>query len=371
MTPDLRVTVWDGAFNRRGWVGDPESVEVTERFNQLSTATVKVRDDHHRLADLTAPGARLTIDHDGRRLISGPVCSLAGSMSDRAVTVGVQDDLRVLQVVLGWPVPGNALTAQTSAYDVRSGAAETVLKGFVTANAVTRLGLPVTVATDQARGTTIKVQSRFHPLWDRLMAPVETAGLGVRAVQDDATGTVLFDVFTPATYPRTLTVQGGVVQDWAWTVAGPTATRVIAGDQGQGTARSFTTTTDAVLEAEWATVAEVFRDARDTDDAATVTQRRADALAEGAPKRGLSLELAESAGFRYGQGIAVGDTVTVQVAPGVVVTDVLREAVLRWDTTEGLRVTPVVGERTDDSTKTLARAIAGLGRAYRHLAGSR
>lgn len=379
MVSPFRVTVFDGGMNRLGWIGDPIAVTVTERHNQISTGEVTVRSDHQRMSDLIADGARLTVDYldeSGevlRRVLSGPVRSLRGQGPSSAgtVTVGVESDARLLSRVLGWPVPGAALGSQTSAYDVRSGAAETVLKGYVTANAVTRLGLPVTVATDQARGGTIKTQARFHPLADVLLEAVEGAGLGVSVVQDDAAQSLVVDVYEPATYPRTLTEQSGVVVDWSWSVQGPTATRVIAGDQGEGAARSFTTTVHTARESMWSDVIEVFRDARDTDDATTLTQRRDDTLAEGAPKRGLRVELAESAGFRYGQGIRVGDTVTVEVGPGVTVTDVLREAVLSWDAQDGLVVTPVVGERSDDPGATIAHAIYALGRAFRHVAGSR
>lgn len=277
MVTPFRVTVFNGAMDRLGWVGDPISVTVTERHNAISTGEITVRSDHQRLSDLIADGARVTVDYltdSGavlRRVLSGPVRSLRGQgpSSSGTVTVGVESDLRLLHRVLGWPVPGNALGSQTSAYDVRSGAAETVLKGYVTANAVTRLALPVTVATDQARGTTIKTQARFHPLSDVLLEAVEGAGLGVSVVQDDATKKLVLDVYAPAVYPRTLTEQSGVVVDWSWSVAGPTATRVIAGDQGEATARSFTTTVHTARESMWSDVIEVFRDARDTDDATT------------------------------------------------------------------------------------------------------
>lgn len=370
MSAPFTVTLWDGQFNRLGWVGDPLEVEVTERFNDISTGRVVVPADHRRIEDLTRADARVTVDYEGRRVLSGPVRSWQGASGPPAVVEAeVQGDFRLLHRVLGWPTPGAALTSQTSAYDVRSGPAETVLKGYVTANAVTRLGLPVTVAPDQARGSSVKVQSRFHPLVELLLPAVETAGLGVSVVQG-AAGLVV-DVYAPQAYPRTLTVASGVVHSWEWSVAGPSATRVIAGDQGEGAARSFTRTIDTARETEWGDVVEVLRDARDTDDADTVTQRRADALAEGAPKRGLKVELAESKGFRYGQGIGVGDTVTVEVAPGITVTDVLREAVLSWTTGDGFTVSPVIGERSDDPSAWLAKTIRSVVKTVGHLKSSR
>jgi hypothetical protein len=365
------VAVFDKAFARKGFVGDPVALSATVRHNALSTATITVSSDHRRLPDLSADGARVVLTYDGQHLLSGPVRRLRGQgpASSGTVEVDVEDDWRLLQRVLGWPVPGAALTAQTSAYDKRTGAAETVLKAFVTANAVTRLGLPVTVAADQARGGNVDVSMRFHPLADRLYPAVDQARIGVTVRQSGAG--LLLDCYTPALHPRTLSEQSGVVQSWSWSRTGPGSTRVIAGDQGEATARSFTSTVDAAREAAWGDRIEVFVDARDTDVATEVTARRAEALAEGAPRAGLSLELAETSTFRYGKAVRVGDRVRVEVGPGVVVEDVLREAVLSWTAQDGLLVTPAVGERTDDPSHVLARAVARLARGVRDLHSSR
>ena len=367
------VTVWDGGFGRAGWVGDPLGLSVTARHNAVSTGELTVASDHRRLPDLVAPGARVTIDYAGSRVLSGPVRSLrgAGPASSGTVTVGVESDWRLLHRILGWPVPGNALGSQNQAYDVRSGDAESVLKGFVTANAVTRLGLPVTVATNHSRGASIKVSTRFHPLADRLFPAVEEAGLGVSVVQDDATRKLVVDVYEPAVYPRTLTERSGVVQDWSWSTVAPGATRVIAGDQGEATARAFTTTIDSALETEWGDKIEVFRDARDTADATTLTQRRAETLADGAPKTGLKVTLSETSTFRYGTTVNVGDRVPLEVGPGVIITDVLREAALTWTPQDGLDVEPVIGERTDDPSTVTAKAISALARRQRELGAGR
>ncbi len=367
------VTVWDKTFARRGWVGDPLAVSVTERHNLPGTAEVVVRSDHHRIPHLLTPGCRLTIDDGDRRAISGFVTSVRGKgpASSGTVTVGVTGDLALLWWVRGWPVPGAAIGAQSVAYDVRTGDAETVLKGFVTANVVTRLGLPVTVATNANRGAAITVQSRFHPLAERLFPAVETAGLGVSAVQDDAAGTIVLDVYEPSTYPRALTEASGVVQGWEYSRLAPTATRVVAGDQGEAEARSFTQSIDAALEAAWGFKVEAFRDARDTDDPTEIAQRRAETLADGATQAGLALTLSETAAFRYGSTVRVGDVVPLEVGPNVVLTDVLREATTSWTAADGRLVTPVVGELTSDATGQLVKAVAQIARAVKNLAVGR
>jgi hypothetical protein len=370
----FQIEVFDGAFARKGFVGDPIGLTVTPRHNARGTASLTLASDHRRLADLSAPGARVVIRYDDlpQPLLTGRVRLRAGrgpSVAGR-VTFTVIDDLRLLWRVLGWPVPGAAIGSQgTAAYDVRTGPAETVLKAFVQANAVTRLGLPVTVAADQARGAQITGSLRMHPLADRLLPLVDAAALGV-TVRQSGTGLVL-DCYTPAVHPRTLSERSAVVQDWGYSDADPEATRVVVGGEGEGTARVFRLVTDPARETEWADVIEVFRDSRDTGDLALLDARGAETLTEAAPKAGLKVTLAETSTFRYGKALNVGDRVRLEVGPGVVVEDVLREAVLSWTRADGLEVTPVVGERTDDPDNVLARAVASLGRGLRNLTAGR
>lgn len=365
------ITVFDKAFGRRGFVGDPTALVTTVRHNAIGTSTLTLPADHRRVADLAARGARVVITYDGQHLLSGPVRRLraVGPRSSSTVAVDVEDDLRLLFRVLGWPNPAAALTAQTPAYDKRSGPAETVLKGYVTANAVTRLGLPVTVAPNLARGGSISTALRFNPLADKLLLAVDQAGLGVTVRQSGAG--LLLDVYEPTTYPRTLTERSGVVVTWEFSTAGPTVTRGVTGDQGELTARSFTAFSDPARESEFGDVIEVFRDARDTAAPAEVAARSAETLAEGAPKTGIKVELAETKTFRYGSTVRVGDRVPLEVGPGFTHTDVLREAVLSFTRDQGLVVTPVVGERTDEPSTALAKALGRSLAAIRDLRAGR
>lgn len=365
MVSPFVLTVYDKAFRRKGSIGDPAAVTVTARHNVMATATVTLASDHHRLPNLLADGARMTVGYDGKQILSGPVRRVRGRSGQAGtVDVDVDDDWRLLQRILGWPVPTAALSSQTLAYDVRTGPAESVLKAYVAANA-TRLGLPVTVAADQARGGTITGSLRFHPLADRLFPAVDQAGVGV-TVKQSGSGLIV-DCYIPTTHPRTLTEASGVVQSWEYSKAGPSVTRAVVGDQGEATARVFTGSTDAARESAFADVVEVFGDARDTNDAAIVAKRLAELLADGAPKAGLKVELAETDVFRYGRAVTVGDRVTIAVGGGITITDVLREAVLSWTADAGLTVKPAIGERTDDPDTMLARMIAATARGVRRL----
>ena len=364
------ITIYDRALARRGWIGAPAKVECTIRHNAVGQTSVTIPADHPRISDIVAPGARSSIAYRDHVVMTGRIARVEGTgpRSAASVTFHVEDDFRLLNRLLGWPNPAGPLTAQgdDGAYDTVTGPAETVVKTLIARNAGRSLPT-ITVAGSAGRGSTITTSMRMHPLADRLLPAVDLAGIGITVRH---TGTVLVvDCYQPVTRPMILSEESGVVVGWSWTSTAPSATRVVVGGQGEGTARTFIASADNARETEWGETVEVFRDARDVEDsnAAVLAQRAQETLDEGAPTTGLSLTLSESRGYAYGRSVRVGDKVTTQIAPGAAITDVLREANLVWDVETGLTVTPVVGERQDDPSTMLRSTINALAKGIRDL----
>ncbi|MBW4094580.1 MAG: hypothetical protein HIU81_03895 [Acidobacteria bacterium] len=358
MKNPFKLTIYDKDFRRKGWLGDAISVVATPAHNDQQSITFTTTSNNSKLPLLMADGARLTCEYGGRQIISGPVRSRGGSgpSASGELTFTVPDDYRLLTRVLGWPVPAADLASQTAEYDTRSGPAESVLKAFVQANAVDRLGLPISVAPDLGRGANITVSMRFHPLFDRLFPAFDGAGLGVTVKQAGA-GLVV-DCYEPKDYPRILSEAAGTVKSWSWTNAAPEATRGVVGGQGEGVARTFHAFVDPLREAQWGDVIEVFRDARDSSSGDVYAERAAETLSEGSEKSGLKLTLSETPQFRYGHGVLeVGDRISLKVGPGLVITDTLRSATISWKRDGGLEVIHQVGEITDDPDLTFGRAL--------------
>jgi len=90
---------------------------------------------------------------------------------------------------------------------------------------------------------------------------------------------------------------------------------------------------------------------------ALIAKRAAEKLAEGGESTGIRMVLSETDGFRYGVAVNVGDKVSMKVGPGLSLTDVLREAELRWDFENGVTATPSVGEITDNPDRAFAKAL--------------
>lgn len=358
MENPFALTIYDKAFRRVGWLGDALAVTAVPRHNLAGSLDFTVASNNAKLSLLAAQGARLTCDFAGEQIISGPVRlrSGKGPYAQGTISLTVEDDFRLLSRVLGWPVPGAPLSGQTAEYYTVTGPAETVVKDLVTKNAITRLGLPITVAADQGRGQNITVSARFHPLYDRLFPAVETAGLGV-TVKQSGPGLII-DCYTPRVYPRELSEASGVVTDWSWSNAAPEATRGVIGGQGDGTSRAFYPFADTAREADWGDVIEVFKDARDTSAAGVYDQRAAETLAETQEKSGLKIKFSQTKNFRYGPtGVERGDLVTLRVGPALAVTDTLKEAEISWTRDKGLEVSPKVGDVTDSTDLIFARAL--------------
>jgi len=366
----LRITVYDKNFQRKGWLGNPESVSVTVGYNIVGKADVTFPSDHPRAADILAEGARIVIEYPGLDLplITGPVTEVQGEGPEgqSTVTVTIKDDTSILWETLGWQVPTAAISAQNTAeYRTYAGNAETIVKTMVTEQAITRLGHPLTVAPNLNRGAVIPggVKIRMHPLAERLFPAVEQAGLGVRVYQSGA-GLVL-DVYEPRTYSKVISEAAGTLRSWKWNRTNPSATHVVGGGKGEGTARTFRTATDSALATQYGRKIEVFADARNGETTAELDQSNSEVLFEGKPKSGLELELSETPYFRYGT-VIVGDRVTIR-AGALEITDVLRSATITWTRADGLKVQPVVGKTENSSDAKTANAIRTLWRGLTQL----
>lgn len=367
----FRISVYNKDRVFQCQIGNPSSLTATVRHNLISTLTMAVPLSHERLPELMADGARLRVTFKGELLMSGPITgdNLETDGKSGKYTVTMEDDLRVLWDIAGWPVPASAIGAQSGAeYRTYTGNAETILKAAVTENGVTRLAVPgLTVATNLNRGATIPggVPLRMHPLADQMFPALEDAGIGVTVKQQGAN--LVLDVYEPVTHPRTLKISGRTLKQISMTRTRPKSSRVIIGGQGEGTARNFRYLVDTARETQYGMRAETFRDARDDDTPAVMDARGQETLTENGPKNGVSLTLAGSGIFKYGPGgFHVGDRIPVEVADGLVITEVIRECTLTWVSKDYARVDPVIGERTNDPQRVTAQRLAAIARGQRN-----
>lgn len=375
MENPFELMIYDKDFVFKGYIGNPINLAVTPRFNETGTATIEIDLNHRMAPAILEDGSRIVIKKDGVFVLSGRIHqkNAEGPAVKGTLKIFVKSDFRMTHQVLGWPLPGSALSAQGSGSYAITGNAEAAIKALVQQNMVTRLGLPVTVATSLGRGATLPagIDIRFHPIYEKAFPAIELAGLGVTFEQQGAG--IVMDVFTPPVYPFTLTEESGVLQWWSWSASDATATRVIA--SGNGTAadsKLYAQVIDAGLETAYNDAHEVFRtgSSEGETDAERLTALTADAqetLDESRPKAGFAVRLSETGTFKYGQNnLVVGALVTISVG-GVTRTDYLREVTMTYSRDRGVEVTPVVGDIQDNPDRVIASFLARLKKSINDL----
>ncbi len=330
------------SLGRLGELDRWSSLETLLRFNSVSSFVLTVPTGT-RDAALLAQAEGLVVVRDGRTLLSGPILSRQAKVegAEGELTFAGSDDSVWLARRLALPVPsGPPYTA--ASHDIRSGAAETVLRGYVDANlgpgatAARRLA-GLTLPASQGRGASVRGEARFDSLLLLMQTLALLGGLGFRLVQ---VGPGLeLEVFQPA--DRTATAQFslglGNLRGYSYSAEEPTATYAYVGGQGEGTARTIVEggAVDPPFRAE------VFRDQRNTAEVAGLEQSRAEALLDGQARTALSLSPVDLPSLRFGRDYGLGDRVSVLVERQPI-RDVVREVKLAF-TAEGETLEPVVG----------------------------
>lgn len=365
----FRIQIYNTSFAKQGEVNSYQSVEFTLRLNAVGSWTIKLNPSDQAVQELVQKRRRITVDYKGVRILSGPV-ELRRQLRDenglRVYEFGGPDDLIWLTDRLAYPNPGgtipgdNVVFTQTVTDDIRRGNGETVIKGYVTANAVTRLAVPgLTVATNLNRGSTTTGSARMISLLDTVAPVANGSGLGISLKQVGTTGMV-FDVFAPQTQPVRLSENLKNLKAWEYVEEAPGATRVVVGGQGDGTAKKFLKRTLSTSETDWE-IREQFYDATDVDTDADLPIRGAEYLGQNAPQAGFSVTPEDSDSMSFAVNYNLGDVVTVEVTDGVFESDTVKQVVLAHAVGGIVTVQPAIGNLdAADKTNAIYRAFKDL-----------
>lgn len=280
------------------------------------------------------------------------------------------------------------------------------------------------VPPSEGRGpdvTDFMQQFRFCTIAEAITPILEYANLGLQfnafASPGDGPAQETAVMWEPKTWPVTLTPDSGTVVGGEWSLSSPTATDAIVGGPGELASRAFLGSTDTDLRNEYSDLIEVFRNATGAPlewptslaeqfrvakyyhlltiaDGVTMDQQAAfarfldtaaaDVLAAGAPTSGVSLQLQESEGFRFGgipmtvgvvgtrYGFATGDYVTVAPSSQTNLSSLEFTARITETTltqsAKGLTVTPQVGKRIGDPDRDMAETVRAIADSNRRQA---
>lgn len=355
---DLVVEVRNPNLERIGQIlpGDLVGATFVVRYNNVGTWSLNLPYGHPLGELLRLPGYGLiVIGPDGETLISGPTLTAKLEQTQNNIEgnwqiEGVSDDV-YLSERLAYPTPATAdVTAQTSAYDKRTGAAETVIKGYVNANIgpsapIQRRISNLNIETDLARGTTVFANARFNTLQELIYELAQVSGLGYKIAQD---GTDLeFSIYQPLDRSDTIRMdlQNRKLTSSTYSYGTAKVTRAIVGGKGEAENRIFVERTNAdslTAEAVWGRRVEIFKDARQSEDTDELNTSGDELLADlGKTVVEMSVTPSSDQTMVYGIDWGLGDKVTI-VANEIEATAVVTEVGIRIDA-DGVRVGATVG----------------------------
>lgn len=360
---DLIVEVRDGNLNRVGQIPVDylPGFTIVRRFNGIGTWTLSLPVGHPLETVLKQPGAGIIVTVRGTVLMSGFTTWMQTIQTvddpDGITQITGLDDSVLLRDHLAYPTASTAdVTAQTTAYDVRTGTAEDVIKGYVSDNfgptaPAARKSPVLAIEASSARGATVKGSARFDVLYDLVKGLADASAnagspLGFTIVQ--AGSTLQFKCYTPTDrsgYIR-MDIANNKLTETTYSLAQPKTTRTIVGGSGDGTARTFlerSSYTSLQAETAWARRIEVFVDARDTADATTLATSGDSVLAtDGKAQITATVRPSDDQTMLFGQHYFLGDTVTVVVGSYELAAVVTEVGISVAD--DGVRLACTVGE---------------------------
>lgn len=365
-----QVLVRDASLQVVGELSTCVKLEAVPVFNGVGTWIIDVP---QRNLPLLPPGGGLVITRGEQPLIAGPFTSLRPSRNGDAPDgtlelAGVSDDVVIADRLI-YPVPTSVASSQAaSAYDLRTGVAETVVKAYVNLNAgpgalAVRQVPAMTVEPDQGRGSSVTGNYRFDNLADSITALLALDGLGWRV--DWVAGSLQFLVYAPDDLSAAVRFSWdlGNLRNQTYTLTAPAATREIVAGGGEGTARIFHERGDVIAESVWMRRIERFVDRRDTTDAATLDQAGDQALLDDGAKEQFEITVADTDAATYGRDYQLGDKVTV-IGDASELSDIVRSCHFTV-TVDGELIEPLIGtpNAASDQQPAATRALVDLLRA--------
>lgn len=327
-------------------VEDFTGLEMVLRHNRTGSWLLDLPATSEAAGLLASFSAGLVVTRDGVTVLSGPVTGIGRDLdasTDSLTVSGVDDDVW-LDRRLALPTPLGP--PYTSAYDIRTGPAETVMRGYVDANlgpaARPERRVPgLTLAPDLGRGVTRTGRGRLQTVADLIRPLALTGGgLGYRIVQQG--NALVFEVYESADLTATavFSEEFGNLLGYTYEAQAAEANYVLAGGGGEGTARVFAERGDSASIVRYGRI-ETFKDQRQTSDPGELQQAIDEELADRAEQVGLSLRPADTDSLKFGRDYNLGDRVTV-IVDGTPIQDVLREVRITLDSS-GATVTPTLG----------------------------
>jgi len=363
---------------RIGIVDDMRSFKGKIIFNDVGSWTLEVARASNSLIPLTSPmnGIEIFDTQTNLQFMTGLIDTREqkyDAENDTLTITGFDQNER-LNWRLAHPSPTETFPPYTTtAYDVRTGVASTIMCQYVNANlGTTAIGarqMTSLASVDAAFGSSLTGRARWEVLLPFLQnLALQGGDVGFKMVR---VGTALQFV----TYaPRDLTADvkfsvalgnliGGAVK-----TTSPKATYVFAAGTGDLTARVYHESSDGVALAAWGR-REYFLDVNNLTADAELKQAGDKTIKEQGPQAEFAVQITDTANQEYGTDYSLGDKVTAifvgsEPVPnlgieGGQVSEIIREVAINI-TDQEQRITPTIGTPNRNDAFRIFREIRRL-----------
>lgn len=347
-TPQYVLYVRDSTLSRVAQIDDWQQLEMTLRFNGAGSWTLDLPPGTGAATLLRADGAGIIVTRNNEVLFSGPRRgrNRTHRAADNTLAVSGVDDLIWLARRLAYPVTAGPPYSGAE-YDVRTGAAETIIRQYVNLNAgpgasVARRVPGLTLAADGGLGSAVTGRARFDNLLELIASLALQGGdLGFRVIQSGSG--LLFSVYAPRdmTASAVFSLELGNLQGFEYDEQAAGANYVICGGDGEGTARTFAESGDATSTTHWGRI-ETFLDYSKTTNVGELAIAIAEELGKQAERFTASADPIDTAGMAYMTHWQLGDRVTL-IVDDIEVQAMVREVKVSLTPNGGEVVTPVLG----------------------------
>lgn len=253
-------------------------------------------------------------------------------------------DLQVVADRLTYPNPQKSENEQDVSHYKYTGVASQAVHALLEANLGAHALPPRRALGAQIRsiegGSQVSVETRLKNLLTECQTICSTGGVVLEAYPQPKGYLIVVRPPTVRTKSVVFTQQGGEVLGWELTNNAPTATTVVVGGQGEGASRTLETRT---RPNDWGRRIEVFKDRRDTDEAADLEKAASEELDKGQATQTLKLEFRETPRLQFGRNFQLGDTVTAILATGLRAELPVTQAKVEWDGYQNRTVSLTLG----------------------------
>lgn len=354
----LQAMLYDSEFQRRGPLPLLGASAII-RNNAVSTFTLDTNAASPIFQGDQVKGWHVRCT-DGDVSLDGMFTSKRRSqdVGVREVSLSAESHVGYVERMICLLDPSKAITAQpdddTGTYK-RTGKLEDVVAAMFSANvgqtALAENKTPLVVEASQGRGKSVTINSRL----ENLLEVAQTAML-----KDTS---IVFESYLPPAgdgprlrfrASRDLTREvrlseiNGSLSSFELEESAPEATRAIVSGPGAGDLHEFLSVSGPATD--WGLARTVYVSASN-DDEDEMREAGEEELADKGESASITLELVDVPGCRFGTDFTVGDKVTVRLADGAVVTDIVQSAEIEWSET-GREIKLHVGPTLEDPGET-------------------